>query len=348
MKKNGSMKKTVLLTGAAGFIGSNFLRYLFDKYPHYSFLVLDNLTYAGNQENIPHSIKASSRFEFWYGSITNAAMVQMLFEKADWVVHFAAETHVARSIFDNTKFFETDVLGTQVLMNALVKANHIEKFVHISTSEVYGTGITKMIDEDHALNPRSPYASAKVGADRLVYSYWCTYDIPAVIIRPFNNYGPLQHLEKVVPRFITSALQDEPLTIHGDGSAQRDWLYVEDHCQALDRVLHVPFDTIAQQVINIGTGKAISNLYIAELVLSYLNKPYSLLKFIGDRPGQVHYHCSSTEKAEQLLAWQTQTSFENGLKKTIDWYEEHESWWKKLEWMKQVPIRTINGITELH
>lgn len=343
------MKKIILLTGAAGFIGSNFLKYLFDKYSKYHFLVLDSLTYAGNQENIPEYIKESSRFEFWYGSVTNASMVQMLMDRSDWVVHFAAETHVARSIFDNTRFFETDVIGTQTLMNALIKAENIEKFIHISTSEVYGTGEVEFITEEHALNPRSPYASAKVGADRLVYSYWCTYNVPATIVRPFNNYGPFQHLEKVIPRFITSALNDEFLTIHGDGSAQRDWLFVEDHCKALDSLLHKKnFDTIKHQVINLGTGRAISNLKIAELVLNMLNKPYSLLKFIGDRPGQVDYHCSSTDKSHQLLAWQASTSFEEGLWKTIEWYKENQSWWKKLEWMKQVPVRTKTGKIEMH
>ena len=343
------MKKVILLTGAAGFIGSNFLRYLFVNYPHYHFLVLDSLTYAGNQENISEDIKKSSRFEFWYGSVTNASMVQSLMERADWVIHFAAETHVARSIFDNSKFFETDVIGTQTLMNALIKCENVQKFIHISTSEVYGTGESGVISEDHQLNPRSPYASAKVGADRLVYSYWCTYNVPAVIVRPFNNYGPYQHLEKMIPRFITSALEGQPLTIHGAGSAQRDWLYVIDHCQALDRILHHKnFDIIKHQVINLGTGISLSNLIIAEMILELTGRPYSLLKFIGDRPGQVEYHCSSVEKVKKLLDWQATTAFENGLVQTIAWYKEHESWWKKLEWMKQVPVRTVNGKIELH
>ena len=343
------MKKTILLTGAAGFIGSNFLRYLFNKYPDYYFLVLDSLTYAGNQENIPEYIKKSSRFEFWYGSVTNASMVQTLMDRADWVVHFAAETHVARSIFDNSRFFETDVIGTQTLMNALIKADNVQKFIHISTSEVYGTGEDKVIAEDHPLNPRSPYASAKVGADRLVYSYWCTYNIPAVIVRPFNNYGPFQHLEKVIPRFITSALKKEPLTIHGDGSAKRDWLYVNDHCVALDKILsNIDFKTIQHQVINLGTGQATSNLEIAEFILDELKGSYSLLKFIGDRPGQVDYHCSSISKSKGIINWQAETDFKQGLKQTIAWYKEHESWWKKLEWMKQVPVRTQKGRIEMH
>lgn len=341
--------KKILLTGAAGFIGSNFLKYLFDKYPTYTFMVLDSLTYAGNPDNIPDYIKMSPRFEFWYGSVTNASMVTTLVERADWIVHFAAETHVARSIFDNSKFFETDVIGTQTLMNAIVKCGSVEKIIHISTSEVYGTGQEAIITEDHPLNPRSPYASAKVGADRLVYSYWCTYDIPALIVRPFNNYGPSQHLEKVIPRFITNALKNEFLTVHGDGSAQRDWLHVYDHCAALDALLHAPdFNLIKHQVFNIGTGRAISNLAIAEMILDHLEKPYSLLKFVGDRPGQVDYHCSSTQKIKDATGWSAQTCFEDGLKATISWYQESEAWWKKLEWMKQVPVRTTTGKIELH
>lgn len=341
--------KKILLTGAAGFIGSNFLRYLFNKYPDYKFLVLDSLTYAGNPDNIPDYIKISSRFEFWYGSVTNASMVNALVERSDWIVHFAAETHVARSIFDNSKFFETDVIGTQTLMNAIVKYASVEKVIHVSTSEVYGTGEESIITEEHQLNPRSPYASAKVGADRLVYSYWCTYDIPALIVRPFNNYGPSQHLEKVIPRFITNALKNEPLTIHGDGSAQRDWLYVIDHCHALDALLHAPdFEIIKHKTFNIGTGKAISNLVLAEMILDYLKKPYLLLKFVGDRPGQVQYHCSSTDKIEEAVGWSAQTDIQKGLIATIEWYKENEAWWKKLEWMQQVPVRTTTGIVELH
>lgn len=233
------MKKTVLLTGAAGFIGSNLLDHLFHRYPEYSFMVLDSLTYAGNQKNIPEEIRHSGRFEFWYGDITNPYIVNELMSRANLVVHMAAETHVARSIFDNSKFFMTDVIGTQTLVNALLKNNSVERFIHISTSEVYGTSSQDAMDEEHPLNPMSPYAGAKAGADRLVYSYWSYADLPMVILRPFNNYGPKQHLEKMIPRFITSAIKNEPLTVHGDGEAKRDLLYVQDHCDAIDRALHL-------------------------------------------------------------------------------------------------------------
>ncbi|MCK4265283.1 GDP-mannose 4,6-dehydratase [Candidatus Babeliales bacterium] len=343
------MKKTVLLTGAAGFIGSNFLKYMFEKYPEYKFLVLDCLTYAGNPDNIPDYIKQSSRFEFWYGSVTNPDIVNSLMERASLVVHFAAESHVARSIFDNSKFFETDVLGTQVMMNSLLKNSQIERFIHISTSEVYGTADTRPMTEEHPLNPRSPYAGAKAGADRLVYSYWCTYDVPVTIIRPFNNYGPAQHLEKMIARFVTSAVSQKALTIHGLGEAMRDWIYVEDHCEALDRALHIEdFSKIKNEVINIGTGVSTSNIDIAEMILSKFNLSNDMLKFIGDRPGQVDCHNSSTEKSYNLLGWKAKTTLDKGLDKTIEWYGNNKAWWEKIEWMKQVPIYTKNNTVEMH
>jgi len=343
------MAKVVLLTGAAGFIGSNFLEYMFNKYPDYYFLVLDSLTYAGNPDNISDEIKNSNRFEFWYGSVTNSGIVSSLMSRANLVVHFAAESHVARSIFDNSKFFETDVLGTQVMMNALLKSPSVERFIHISTSEVYGTAETMPMNEEHPLNPRSPYAGAKAGADRLVYSYWSTYDIPVLIIRPFNNYGPHQHLEKMIPRFVTSALDQKPLTIHGSGDARRDWIFVTDHCKALDAALHVSnFAKIKNQVINIGTGVATSNIEIAQEVLKLFGLSTSYLKFIGDRPGQVNCHISSTDKALELLKWQATTDLKDGLKKTIEWYKNNEIYWRKLEWMKEVPIYTAKNTVEMH
>lgn len=342
-------KKTVLLTGAAGFIGSNFLKYMFDKYPSYQFLILDALTYAGNLNNIPENIKKSSRFEFWYGSVTNQNLVDQLMSRANLVVHFAAESHVTRSLFDNKTFIETDVMGTQVLMDALVKNKNIERFIHISTSEVYGTAETEPMTEDHPLNPRSPYAAAKVGADRLVYAYCCAYDIPALIIRPFNNFGPNQHIEKVIPRFITNLLKNQPITVHGDGTAKRDWVYVQDVCKALDIALHLEnFDTIKHQVINIGSGKAISVFEIAHMLLDHFNLPDSYLTYIGDRPGQVSCHIAYIDKAEKLLGWKAENSLAHALPEVIEWYKNNQSWWNNYELMKQVPINTRNNIVEMH
>jgi len=343
------MQKTVLLTGAAGFIGSNLLHYLYAKYSKYRFIALDALTYAGQQANFTRELMESPRFEFWYGDVTNPYIVGDLMKQADLVVHLAAETHVARSIFDNSKFFHTDVIGTQTMMNALLNCPNVERFIHISTSEVYGTAETEPMDEEHPLNPRSPYAGAKAGADRLVYSYWAHVDLPCVIIRPFNNYGPRQHLEKMTPRFITSAIQGKPLTVHGSGDAKRDWVYVEDHCEAIDKALHIDnFEKIKNQVINVGSGAAHSVYEIAGLILDEMGVSTELLTHIGDRPGQVDLHIASTEKARLLLGWEARTSLTAGMRKTIQWYRENEDWWQNLLWMTQVPIRTTDGKVELH
>jgi len=340
---------TLLVTGGAGFIGSNFVHYIRKKYPSYSVIVLDALTYAGTMDNLPASINEEDNFSFWYGNVRNAELVDSLVSQADIVVHFAAETHVTRSIFDNLLFFETDILGTQAVANAVV--NHIRKvkrFIHISTSEVYGTAHTDLMDEEHPLMPMSPYASAKAGADRLVYSYWATYDIPAVIVRPFNNYGPHQHLEKAIPRFITSCLLDEPLTVHGDGSAERDWLFVEDHCQALDLIIHCELDKVKGQVINLGTGSSISIQNIAQSIVKTMKKPESLITYISDRPGQVERHTASIDKACTILDWKPETSFESGLEKTIAWYADNRSWWEKQLWMRHIPIITRDGKRSMH
>lgn len=342
--------KVVFLTGAAGFIGSNFLEYMFDKYPTYHFLVLDALTYAGNIENIPERIRNSSRFHFFYGSVVNYHLVDSLMQYADFVVHFAAETHVSRSINEDTVFFETDVMGTRTMMTSLV--NHkkkVQRFIHISTSEVLGTAESDAMDENHPLNPRSPYAAAKTGADRLVYAYCCTYDVPAVIVRPFNNYGPRQHLEKVIPRFISSAINKKPLTIHGDGLQERDWVHTYDICRALDAILHnEDFAKIKHQVIHLGSGVPVSILEIARIIAKEFNLPQEQLVFIGDRPGQVRRHISATKKAADLLQWHAEISLEEGLKRTIEWYKNNQSHWNKLEIMKCVPIYTNNETLEMH
>ena len=249
--------KTILITGGAGFIGSNLVRYLYSKYPDYNFIVLDALTYAGSKENLPAEFLSgdSSRCQFWVGDVCNAEIVDTLVDQADIVVHLAAETHVTRSIYDNLVFYQTDVMGTHAVSNAVLKASHkIDRFLHISTSEVYGTALDEGMNEQHSLNPMSPYASAKCGADRLVYSYIQTYEIPAVIVRPFNNFGPRQHLEKVIPRFITSVWLDEQMTIHGDGNASRDFVFVEDVCRAIDLIMHSPREDIIGEIFNVATG----------------------------------------------------------------------------------------------
>ena len=344
--------KTILVTGGAGFIGSNFVHHIFNKYPDYRILVLDLLTYAGSVDNLPTDFQdahTSGRIEFWYGDVRNASLVENLMRRVDVVVHFAAETHVTRSIFDNYHFFETDVLGTQVISNAVLRcADRIERFVHISTSEVYGTAETPLMNEEHPLKPLSPYASAKCGADRLVYSYWATYHLPAVIVRPFNNFGPRQHLEKAVPRFITSCILDEPLRLHGQGVAQRDWVYVLDTCDAIDRIVHAPREGVVGEVINVGSDVSLSVDEVAHHVVRLMGKPESLITYVGDRPGQVFRHTADAAKARRLLGWAPTMNFTEGLAKTIEWYQTHRQVWEKQLWMREIPIVTGSGKAELH
>jgi dTDP-glucose 4,6-dehydratase len=344
--------KTFLVTGGAGFIGSNFVHHIFNKYPDDRILVLDLLTYAGSVDNLPTDFQdasASGRIEFWYGDVRNASLVENLMRRTDVVVHFAAETHVTRSIFDNYHFFETDVLGTQVVSNAVLRCvDRIERFVHISTSEVYGTAEAPLMNEEHPLKPLSPYASAKAGADRLVYSYWATYQLPAVIVRPFNNFGPRQHLEKAVPRFITSCLLGEPLRLHGQGVAQRDWIYVDDTCEAIDQIIHAPRECVVGEAINIGTNVSLSVAEVAHAVVKQMQTPESQITCVGDRPGQVFRHTADASKAKRLLGWTPTMTFEQGLAKTIEWYRTHRHVWEKQLWMREIPIVTGFGKQELH
>lgn len=336
-----SEEKTILITGGAGFIGSNFLEYCFHKYPSYKFLVLDALTYAGSLDNISSDIFSSPRFTFVYGSVNNSRLVDSLMSQADFVVHFAAESHVTRSIQDSSVFFDTDVIGTRVLMDSLIRHNNVERFIHISTSEVLGTAEIVPMTEQHPINPRTPYAAAKAAADRLVYAYQCTYDIPSVIVRPFNNYGPRQHLEKMIPRFITNVLTGRPVIIHGDGLQTRDWLHVTDTCRALDMILHYEeFNHIKHSVINIGSGRETSILDIAKAVLKIFNVPVNneYMIFMADRPGQISRHIASIDMAKRLIGWEPSIPLETGLKSVVAWYRSNESWWKSRQHMQSVEI----------
>lgn len=317
--------------------------------PDHRIIILDALTYAGNVRNLPAGWLESDGVEFWYGNVRNAELVDTLMAKSDIVVHFAAESHVTRSIYDNALFFESDVLGTQVVANSVLKHRKtIERFVHISTSEVYGTAQSDRMDEQHPLMPLSPYAAAKCGADRLVYSYWATYRIPAVIVRPFNNFGPYQHLEKVVPRFITSYILKEPLTVHGDGSAARDFLHVEDHCRALEMILDADIGKVAGEVINLGTGRSVSVNDIASAVMALMGAGGAQTVNIGNRPGQVFRHTCDWRKAESLLGWKPSISFEDGMRTTVDWYVKNQAWWNEQLWMRHIPIVTADGKREMH
>jgi dTDP-glucose 4,6-dehydratase len=320
--------KRVLVTGGAGFISSNVVRHLLKATP-YEVVSLDALTYAGNLENLA-DVMSHERLSFVHGDIRDADLMRKVVAEVDVIVNAAAESHVEKSIDEGaSEFVTTNVEGTQILLDA-IRETPVERFVLISSSEVYGTAEAAPMDEEHPLNPRSPYAATKAGADRLAYAYWVTYELPIVILRPFNNYGPRQHPEKVIPRFITSALRDEPLTVHGDGHASRDWLYVDDDAEAIEAAIEADLDSVQGEVINVATGIDISVSEIADHVLDALGKPSSLKVNVPERPGQVDRHIGSTEKAERLLGWRARTSFERGLQRTVAWYRENEAWWRAI------------------
>jgi dTDP-glucose 4,6-dehydratase len=345
------MSKHLLVTGGAGFIGSNFIHYLHEKYPDYRFTVLDALTYAASMDNLPQAEmrRPDGRIRFWYGNVTNAELVDTLVAESDIVVHFAAETHVTRSIFDNLLFFQTDVIGTHTVANAVLKArDRVERFIHVSTSEVYGSALAPKMDEEHPYNPMSPYASAKCGADRLVHSYYATYKIPAIIVRPFNNYGPRQHLEKVVPRFVTSVLLDEPLTVHGDGTAARDFVYVADCCRAIDLLIHAPLEKVAGDVFNIASGQDRTILSIANDIVRLMKADPKIITFSSNRPGQVVRHTGDAAKVHAAVGWQPQSDWEDGLRRTIAWFEQNRACWEKQVWARQIMIRTSTGDIVFH
>jgi len=320
------MTKRILVTGGAGFISSNLVRHLLIATPH-EVVSLDALTYAGNLDNLS-DVLGHERLSFVHGDIRDRELVAGIVRDVDVIVNAAAESHVEKSIAEGAReFVTTNIEGTQILLDA-IRRDPVERFVLISSSEVYGTAERAPMDEDHPLNPRSPYAATKAGADRLAYAYHVTYGLPIVVVRPFNNYGPYQHPEKVVPRFVTQALADRPLTVHGDGHASRDWLYVEDHAEAIDAVLVADLADVVGQVFNLATGVDVSVSRIADMVLELLRKPASLKQHLPERPGQVDRHIGSTELAERVLGWRARTSFEDGLERTVAWYEQNRLWWE--------------------
>jgi dTDP-glucose 4,6-dehydratase len=320
--------KRILVTGGAGFISSNMIRYLLDETAH-EVVTMDALTYAGNLANLADVLE-HERLRFIHGDIRDLADVTAALEGVDVIVNAAAESHVSKSIEQGGgEFVTTNVVGTQVLLDAM-RERPIERFILISSSEVYGTAESDPMGEDHPLNPRSPYAGTKAGGDRLAFSYWCTYDLPITIIRPFNNYGPFQHPEKVIPRFIIQALTDQPLTIHGNGIASRDWLHVFDTAEAITAACEVPLDAIVGETINVATGVDESVEEIADAILEILGKPASLKQHITDRPGQVDRHIGSTGKALELLGWRSSIPFSDGLERTVRWYRDNPDWWQSV------------------
>ncbi|WP_160032782.1 dTDP-glucose 4,6-dehydratase [Paenibacillus sp. An7] len=318
----------VLVTGGAGFIGSNFIIYMLNKYPNYQIVNMDFITYAGNLDNLK-SIEDNTNYTFVRADIADPVAVDLIFQQGvDVVVNFAAESHVDRSILSPNIFVRTNVLGTQVLLDA-AKKYEVTKYVQVSTDEVYGTlGETGLFTEKTPLQPNSPYSASKAGGDLLVRAYHETFDLPVNITRCSNNYGPYQFPEKLIPLMIIKALHDEALPIYGDGLHIRDWLYVEDHCSAIDLVIH---QGKVGEVYNIGGNNERTNIHIVKTILKELNKPESLMTFVEDRLGHDRRYGIDPAKLVSELGWKPKYSFETGIKATIAWYLSNKEWWKRIQ-----------------
>ena len=321
----------ILVTGGCGFIGSNFIRYFLASYPSYSLINVDQLTYAGNLENLS-DLSHSPRYYFIRADITEASRIEELIGKGvDAIVNFAAESHVDRSIEDPSAFMKTNVFGTFVLLEAVRKALSRQRirFLHISTDEVYGSlGETGAFTEETPLAPNSPYSASKTAADLLVRAYHRTYGLPTLITRCSNNFGPYQFPEKLIPLMISNAIEDKELPIYGDGMHVRDWIYVEDHCRALDAVLHHGKDG---EIYNVGGRSERPNLSVAQAILDRLGKPHSLIRFVTDRPGHDRRYAIDFSKIERELGWSPSVSFEAGIGQTVEWYLAHQEWWRKIK-----------------
>ena len=322
---------TIIVTGGAGFIGSNFIYYMLDQHPDYRIVCVDSLTYAGNLSTLKDVID-DSNFRFVKASITDSAAMDSVFreEQPDIVVNFAAESHVDRSIENPSVFLETNILGTQVLMDAC-REFHVGRFHQVSTDEVYGDlpldRPELFFTEETPLHASSPYSASKASADLLVLAYYRTFGLPVTISRCSNNYGPYQFPEKLIPLMLTNALEDKPLPVYGTGENIRDWLYVEDHCRAIDRIIH---DGRVGEIYNIGGHNEMKNIEIVKLICKELGKPESLILFVEDRKGHDRRYAIDPAKMEREFDWFPQTKFTDGLRKTIQWYLEHRAWWEGL------------------
>jgi dTDP-glucose 4,6-dehydratase len=316
----------VLVTGGAGFIGSNFVRYAIRTHDDWHVTTLDKLTYAGRLENLD-SVKDHPRHRFVKGDIADPAIAAPLVAASDIVVNFAAETHVDRSIKHAADFITTDVYGTFVLLEAARESSRLRRFVQISTDEVYGSVPACSSTETDELKPRNPYSASKAGADRLAYSYWATYNVPVVITRASNNYGPNQFPEKVIPLFITNLIDDIPVPLYGDGQNERDWLHVDDHCRGVDLLID---KGVSGEVYNIGGGNQVKNVDLTHRILALVGKPESLIKRVADRPGHDRRYSLSTAKLE-ALGWSPIENFDSGLARTVEWYRANEAWWRPIK-----------------
>jgi dTDP-glucose 4,6-dehydratase len=316
----------VLVTGGAGFIGSNFVRYALDAHPDWRITTLDKLTYAGRIENL-HDVLDDPRHRFVRADVCDESVVTPLVRRSEVVVHFAAETHVDRSLKNARDFVQTDVIGTLAMLEAARHAAALKRFLHISTDEVYGAVLEGASRETDELRPRNPYSASKAGADRLAYSYFATFRVPVVIARPSNNYGPYQFPEKVIPLFVTNALDGSKLPLYGSGEQIRDWLHVSDHCRALDLLL---VRGAAGEVYNVGGGNEVRNIDLTHRILTQLDRPASLIERVADRPGHDARYSLDTTKLRQL-GWSPAVPFEQGLSETVAWYRENEWWWRPIK-----------------
>ncbi|MHB0866620.1 MAG: dTDP-glucose 4,6-dehydratase [Thermoleophilia bacterium] len=315
----------ILVTGGAGFIGSNFIRLILNKYPEYEVVNLDLLTYAGNLDNLK-DIEPDQRYRFVQGDIRNAAVVDKVMDKVDAVVNFAAESHVDRSIGGAADFIQTDVFGTFVLLEA-ARQHGVGRYLQISTDEVYGSTESGSFAETDILEPSSPYSASKAGGDMQVMAYHTTYGLPTLITRSSNNFGPYQYPEKLIPLFITNALEGKDLPLYGDGKNVRDWIYVHDNCEGIDAVLH---HGEIGQIYNIGGGNEKSNVYITKQILKILDKPEDMIKPVADRLGHDFRYSIDCTKTK-ALGWEPAHDFETALQKTVDWYLGNRWWWEKIK-----------------
>ncbi len=317
----------LLVAGGAGFIGSNFIHYILASYPEDHVINFDKLTYAGNLENLK-DIEGDLRYKFYKGDICDSKAVDQalgLVDKVDAIINFAAESHVDRSILSGGDFVQTDVFGTYVLLEA-VKKHKIGRYVHISTDEVYGSIDKGSFTEDSPLKPNSPYSASKAGGDLQVRAYFKTHNLPAVITRASNNYGPYHFPEKIIPLFITNAMQDKPVPLYGDGKNVRDWLYVEDHCAGIDTVLR---HGKLGEIYNIGGENEVTNIDLTKLILKKLGKPESLIKPVKDRPGHDRRYSINCSKLKEL-GWKQKIDFETGIDKTVRWFQDNQQWWQDI------------------
>ena len=325
-ERSNLSRARVLVTGGAGFIGSNFVHRLLAKHPGAHAVVLDALTYAGRRENLDGL--PPSRVTFVHGDIRSPHDVARAMSGCDLVVNFAAESHVDRSIETPGEFIQTDVYGVFVLCEEARRAG-VKRFIQVSTDEVYGEVLEGHSTEDWPLNPRSPYAASKAGGDRLAYAYWCTYGLPVVVTRCSNNYGPRQYPEKLVPLFVTNAIEDQPLPVYGTGRNKRDWLHVDDHCDALLALLEQP--GVEGETFNIGAQHELDVLTITDTLLSLLGKPKSLVRFVEDRPGHDRRYAVDSGKLTRVTGWKPAIPFADGIRGTVEWFRANEAWWRSIK-----------------